>query len=112
MKTKKNLLFGLSIAILLVFSGCQDDFGDLYYDYVGFWDSENYVLQIWAGGDAYLLKRGKYEYYGWVDINQNRIKFKADGEDFTKRFSINQPPSVDEFGIIYMELDRWRFTLQ
>jgi len=48
MKTKKNFLFGLSIAILLLFSGCQDDFDDLYYDYVGFWDSEKYVLQIWC----------------------------------------------------------------
>ena len=112
MKTGKNFLLVSTITIFLLFSGCQDDFGELYYDYVGFWDSEKYVLQIWPGGDAYLQKRGKYEYYGWVDINRNRIKFKADGEDFTKRFTINQSPAVDEFGIIYMELDRWRFTLQ
>ncbi|MBN1822521.1 MAG: hypothetical protein JXR31_13395 [Prolixibacteraceae bacterium] len=112
MKTKKKSLFFIPIVIFLLFAGCQKDFDTFYYEYIGFWDSEKFVLEIWSGGEAYLLKRGRYEYYGWVDINRNRIKFQANGDDFTKRFTINQAPSIDEFGVVFMELDRKRFTLQ
>jgi len=110
MKTKKKSLFIIPIVIFLLFTGCQQNFDEFYWPYIGFWDSEKYVLEIWPEGDAYLLKRNRYEHYGWVDINRNRIKFYSDEGDFTKRFTINQEPTVDEFGIVFMELDRKRFT--
>ncbi|NQU84871.1 MAG: hypothetical protein HQ541_03850 [Mariniphaga sp.] len=111
MKTKRKLLFIVPVILLLAITSCQRDFDELNWEYIGFWDSEKYVLEIWLGGDAYLLKRGRYEYNGWVDINRNRIVFNASSDSFTKRFTINQRPSVDEFGVVYMELDRKRFTL-
>ena len=111
MKTRKKSLLVIPAILLLFFSGCQKDFGTYYMEYVGFWDSEKYVIEIWSDGGAYLMKRNRYEYYGWVDINRNRIKFTSDDGEFTKRLTINQPPSVDEFGVMFMELDRKRFTL-
>ena len=109
MKTSK-LKWVLPFLFLFIFSGCDDEFGVDDWAYVGYWASEKYVLEIWEDGDAYLTKFGRYDYPGWVKIKDRKIVFHAYDDDFIKRLTINQEPSVDEFGFVYMVLDRKRFT--
>ena len=110
MKTKKYIRWITPILIIILLSGCQKEIEEPYWTYLGSWGSDKFILEIWQNGDARLAKRNRYDYEGWVKINDRKIVFNAWETNFTKRFTINNEPAMDEFGIIYMVLDRKRFN--
>ncbi len=110
MKTMKLFKWLIPLILFTFISGCQKDIEEEYWLYLGFWGSEKFILEIWQSGEARFAKIGKYDYSGWVKIKERKIVFHAWDDRFTKRLTINREPSIDEFGLIYMVLDRKRFT--
>ena len=110
MKTRKLIRCFIHVFLFLFISVCQNFVEEPYWTYLGSWGSDKYILEIWQNGDARLAKRNRFDYEGWIKITDRKIVFHAWETNFTKRFTINNEPAMDEFGIIYMVLDKDRFN--
>jgi hypothetical protein len=109
---KTSLLYFL---LFLCFVSCQQDLSPDDYDFRGHWDSSKYALQISKNGYGMCNKKNWGTCEGRVKIKGSRMTFTSINDDdelpFVK-FKINQRPTQDSSGIMFMVLDGHRFEKQ
>jgi hypothetical protein len=109
----KKKLFCLFLAVF--FAACEQSLSPEDYDFRGNWDSSKYALQISKNGYGLCDRKNWGRCEGYVKIKGNHITFTSDNDKDQiprVRFKINQRPTVDSSGVLFMVLDGHRFEKQ
>ncbi|SDK28980.1 hypothetical protein SAMN05421823_102364 [Catalinimonas alkaloidigena] len=110
----KNRTLLACFSLLVLFSSCQRSLDDDDLIFRGDWSSRTYALQIFSNGYGVCNTRkwGGLTCEGYVKIRDRHLVFVSNTDDSTldrKRFRIDQRPTVDADGVVYMELSGERF---
>jgi hypothetical protein len=100
---------------LFMISCFQEELDPSDYEFRGSWDSRKYAIQIFTNGSATLDIRNRGNLEGHVKIKGGKMIFTSEDENDEigyKRFDIDQRPTTDSTGIIYMILDGHRLEKQ
>lgn len=111
----KTLISLVSLVLLLGIYSCQRPLAEEDLIFRGDWSSSKYALQIYGNGYG-VCQSKKWGIglvcEGYVTITNNRIVFTSTEEHSTlarKKFSIDQLPTTDSSGTVYMILEGDRF---
>ena len=109
---EKRILYFL---LLILFVACQEELSPENDDFRGHWDSSKYAIQIAKNGYGLCNRKNWGKCEGNVKIKGSRMIFTSNNEDDELpwvRFKINQRPTLDSTGVMYMILDGHRFEKQ
>lgn len=101
----------IPVLILLMTSCLQEELSPENYVFRGSWDSHRYAIQIFANGSGTLTIRNRGRLEGNVWIKRDKMTFMSENETDEisyKRFHIDQRPTTDANGVVYMILDGHR----
>jgi len=93
----------------------QEDLEPSDYDFRGSWDSRKYAIQIFMNGSATLDIRNRGTLRGRVKIKSDKMIFTSEDENDEigyKRLDIDQRPTADSTGVMYMILEGQRLVKQ
>ena len=113
----KNFPLLICLALLLLFTSCQRALDEEDLIFRGDWSSKTYALQIFGNGYGVCNTRkwGGVTCEGYVKVRARHLVFVSNDDDSSlarKRFRIDQRPTTDANGVVYMELSGERFERQ
>lgn len=104
------------LGLLLICNGClQEELSPENYDFRGSWDSRKYAIQIFSNGSGTLDIRNRGRCEGNVWIKGDKMTFMSENDDDEigyKRLHINERPTTDSTGVMYMVIDGYRLEKQ